>query len=188
MTVTDVPILACCRGAAVRPYRLLADKQSATSPPVYSRAAVHHLLLLAGAARRHRVMPKTSVAAASLVVVSSLVSARSEAFAVSHELLSDTVHASLSGGLQLGLCGWQARRGRPPSLRPSDRCDRATVNLSPCTTGAGRLVHCTANFGCRPTFLSAALLASPCSGRDSRWYRLRTRRIKPLQRCARRWR
>ena len=190
MTVTGIPILACCpQCCCSSPIVCWPVIICRHPPPVYSRAAVHHLLLLAGAAR-HPSCDAEDFGGGRVVSSGLIVGERaSGVFAVSHELLSDTFAASLTL-TSLGLWLWLGADTSRRPLRPSDRWqagDAKPLSLPRLALGA---LCIAANFGCRPTFTLAALLAFPLFWPQIRALGtgLRTRRIKPLQALRARWR
>lgn len=108
----------------------------------------------------HRVMPRTSLAAASLTTVSGLLGAQTGYLVYRTNFYQVPFAASLAL-TSLGLWFWL---GAETSARPMLSVDRwragDTAPLSLPRLAAGALCI-AANFGCRPTFTLAALLAFP---------------------------
>lgn len=108
----------------------------------------------------HRVMPGSSIAAASLAVTSALMGAQVGYLAYRTNFYQVPFAASLAL-TSLGLWFWL---GADTSAHPVFRADRWKVGdakpLSLPRLAAGALCI-AANFGCRPTFTLAALLAFP---------------------------
>lgn len=108
----------------------------------------------------HRVMPKTSIAAASLTVVSGLLGAQVGYLAYRTNFYQVPFAASLAL-TSLGLWFWLGADTSSRPLLAADRWragDAAPLSLPRLALGS---VCIAANFGCRPTFTLAALLAFP---------------------------
>lgn len=107
-----------------------------------------------------RVMPKTSVAAASLAMVSALLGAQVGYLAYRTNFYQVPFAASLAL-TSLGLWFWLGADTSSRPLLPVDRWqagDARPLSLPRLAIGA---LCIAANFGCRPTFALAALLAIP---------------------------
>ncbi|WP_240541115.1 hypothetical protein [Bifidobacterium colobi] len=108
----------------------------------------------------HRVMPKTSLAAASLTVVSGLLGAQ-VGYVIYRTNFYQVPFAASLALTSLGLWLWLGADTSARPLLPSDRWHAGNAKpLSLPRLAAGALCI-AANFGCRPTFTLAALLALP---------------------------
>lgn len=108
----------------------------------------------------HRVMPRTSLAAASLAVVMALLGSQAGYLIYRTNFYQVPFSASLAL-TSLGLWFWLGADTSSRPWRPSDRWsagDATPLSLPRLAAGA---LCIAANFGCRPTFVLASLLAFP---------------------------